>query len=247
MPSLGSRHGDDESVLSVTRGRARRPMLCAGARRDILRFGTLGQDTDNQQSSGKVKAGQIWSKNKDELTKQLGELKTELGQLRIQKITSSGAKLNKMYEFSSPDVLGVPFGEGAFSDIEGALTSNVFPSKQPRSPQVDRARPDRHQREATGPAAPLLQEQEVSAAGPETEADPRHPPPSLPQGRLAEAREGQEAPAALPPTDLCRKGAPPSTPLRSQYNHSAIRVWFIRHWSLTLTSPGCLIVFRGRR
>jgi large subunit ribosomal protein L35e len=29
--------------------------------------------------------------------KQLGELKTELGQLRIQKITSSGSKLNKMY------------------------------------------------------------------------------------------------------------------------------------------------------
>ncbi|MBE3043983.1 50S ribosomal protein L29 [Candidatus Bathyarchaeota archaeon] len=39
----------------------------------------------------------MWGKNKDELTKQLGELKTELGQLRIQKIVSSGAKLNKMY------------------------------------------------------------------------------------------------------------------------------------------------------
>lgn len=49
------------------------------------------------QSSGKVKAGALWSKNKDELTKQLGELKTELGQLRIQKIVSSGTKLNKMY------------------------------------------------------------------------------------------------------------------------------------------------------
>jgi large subunit ribosomal protein L35e len=49
------------------------------------------------QSSGKVKAGQLWSKNKDELTKQLGELKTELSQLRIQKIVSSGTKLTKMY------------------------------------------------------------------------------------------------------------------------------------------------------
>jgi len=49
------------------------------------------------QSSGKVKAGQLWSKNKEELTKQLGELKTELGQLRIQKIVSSGTKLTKMY------------------------------------------------------------------------------------------------------------------------------------------------------
>jgi large subunit ribosomal protein L35e len=28
--------------------------------------------------------------------KQLGELKTELGQLRIQQVASSGSKLNKM-------------------------------------------------------------------------------------------------------------------------------------------------------
>ena len=48
------------------------------------------------QSSSKIKAGQLWSKNKPELTKTLGELKTELGQLRIQKIASSGTKLNKM-------------------------------------------------------------------------------------------------------------------------------------------------------
>jgi ribosomal protein L29 len=49
------------------------------------------------QSSGKIKAGALWGKNKEELIKQLGELKTELGQLRIQKIASSGTKLNKMY------------------------------------------------------------------------------------------------------------------------------------------------------
>ncbi|KAF6805215.1 60s ribosomal protein l35 [Colletotrichum sojae] len=49
-------------------------------------------------SSGKVKATQLWGKNKEELTKQLGELKTELGQLRIQKITSSGSKLNKIHD-----------------------------------------------------------------------------------------------------------------------------------------------------
>merc|ERR1712072_1419453 len=49
-------------------------------------------------STSKVKAGQLWSKNKDELMKQLGELKTELGQLRIQKITSSGSKLNKIHD-----------------------------------------------------------------------------------------------------------------------------------------------------
>ncbi|POS73182.1 60S ribosomal protein L35 [Diaporthe helianthi] len=50
------------------------------------------------QSSAKIKAGQLWSKNKDELTKTLGELKTELGQLRIQKIASSGTKLNKIHD-----------------------------------------------------------------------------------------------------------------------------------------------------
>lgn len=54
------------------------------------------------QSSGKVKAGALWTKNKEDLTKQLGELKTELGQLKIQKITSSGSKLNKMYVSDPP-------------------------------------------------------------------------------------------------------------------------------------------------
>jgi ribosomal protein L29 len=49
------------------------------------------------QSSGKVKAGQLWTKSKDDLHKQLGELKTELGQLRTQKIAGgSASKLTKM-------------------------------------------------------------------------------------------------------------------------------------------------------
>lgn len=61
------------------------------------------------QSSGKVKAGQLWSKNKDELTKQLGELKTELGQLRIQKIVSSGTKLTKMYVDSDPSIVSTMY------------------------------------------------------------------------------------------------------------------------------------------
>jgi large subunit ribosomal protein L35e len=50
-----------------------------------------------RQSSGKVKTGQLWSKNKTDLAKQLGELKTELGQLRTQKIAGgSASKLTKM-------------------------------------------------------------------------------------------------------------------------------------------------------
>jgi large subunit ribosomal protein L35e len=50
-------------------------------------------------SSGKVKTGQLWSKNKADLAKQLGELKTELGQLRTQKIAGgSASKLTKIHD-----------------------------------------------------------------------------------------------------------------------------------------------------
>ncbi|KAI2629747.1 60S ribosomal protein L35 [Hypoxylon sp. NC1633] len=50
-------------------------------------------------SSSKVKSGQLWNKSKDDLLKTLGELKTELGQLRIQKVvSSSGSKLNKIHD-----------------------------------------------------------------------------------------------------------------------------------------------------
>jgi ribosomal protein L29 len=57
------------------------------------------------KSTTKVKAGALWPKNKDDLMKQLGELKTELGQMRIQKIVSSGSKLNKMYVIMPPRFL----------------------------------------------------------------------------------------------------------------------------------------------
>ncbi|KAI1356510.1 60S ribosomal protein L35 [Xylaria sp. FL0043] len=49
-------------------------------------------------STSKVKTGQLWNKSKDDLMKQLSELKSELGQLRIQKITSSSSKLNKIHD-----------------------------------------------------------------------------------------------------------------------------------------------------
>jgi large subunit ribosomal protein L35e len=49
------------------------------------------------QSSAKIKTGQLWGKNKEELSKQLDELKTELGQLRVQKISGGAAsKLTRM-------------------------------------------------------------------------------------------------------------------------------------------------------
>ncbi|THC94959.1 hypothetical protein EYZ11_005553 [Aspergillus tanneri] len=42
-------------------------------------------------STSKVKAGQLWGKNKDDLSKQLEELKTELSQLRVQKIAGGAS------------------------------------------------------------------------------------------------------------------------------------------------------------
>lgn len=49
-------------------------------------------------SSGKVKAAQLWTKSKEDLRKQLDELKQELVQLRTQKISGgASSKLSKMY------------------------------------------------------------------------------------------------------------------------------------------------------
>ncbi|BCR86832.1 60S ribosomal protein uL29 [Aspergillus chevalieri] len=41
--------------------------------------------------STKVKTGQLWGKSKDDLTNQLEELKTELNQLRVQKIAGGAS------------------------------------------------------------------------------------------------------------------------------------------------------------
>lgn len=50
-------------------------------------------------SSSKVKAAQLWGKNKDELKKQLDELKQELVQLRTQKIAGgASSKLTKIHD-----------------------------------------------------------------------------------------------------------------------------------------------------
>jgi large subunit ribosomal protein L35e len=60
-----------------------------------------------------VKSSQLWGKNKEELKKQLDELKQELVQLRTQKIAGGAqSKLSKMYGFptlphSGPRELGL--------------------------------------------------------------------------------------------------------------------------------------------
>lgn len=87
-----------------------------------------------------------------------------------------------------------------------ASGTDIQTASQPRPAQGHRARPDGRQREATGAAPPLLQVQEVPPAGPPAEADARHPPPPV-QGRFGEeAGQSQEAPAALPATEICRQG-----------------------------------------
>ncbi|MCJ1481051.1 60S ribosomal protein L35 [Schaereria dolodes] len=50
-------------------------------------------------STAKVKAGTLWGKSKDDLKKQLDDLKSELGQLRVQKIAGGAAsKLTKIHD-----------------------------------------------------------------------------------------------------------------------------------------------------
>lgn len=47
-----------------------------------------------------MKTGSLWGKSKDDLRKQLVDLKTELGQLRTQKIAGGAtSKLTKMYVY----------------------------------------------------------------------------------------------------------------------------------------------------
>ncbi|KAI9800058.1 MAG: 60S ribosomal protein L35 [Sarcosagium campestre] len=49
--------------------------------------------------SGKIKTGPLWQKSKTDLLSQLEDLKTELGQLRVQKIAGGAAsKLTKIHD-----------------------------------------------------------------------------------------------------------------------------------------------------
>jgi ribosomal protein L29 len=49
-------------------------------------------------NSARVKPSALWGKSKDDLKKQLDDLKTELGTLRVQKIAGgASSKLTRMY------------------------------------------------------------------------------------------------------------------------------------------------------
>jgi ribosomal protein L29 len=93
-------HDDDCSLLSPTTDQLTHTVQHNGELfpRRHCAHDTYTNGEDDVQSSGKVKAQALWGKNKDDLQKQLDELKQELVQLRTQKIAGgAGSKLNKMY------------------------------------------------------------------------------------------------------------------------------------------------------
>lgn len=105
---------------------------------------------------------------------------------------------------------------------------------QPRHPQVDRPRPDRHQRQATRSAPPLLQEQEVRSSRPPREADPCHPPPVVRRRRCPRHREGQEAHRPLPSTQVRREGQSnwiSATRMRLRERHGSVE-WCFDEWDI---------------
>lgn len=79
-------------------------------------------------------------------------------------------------------------------------------SPQPRPPKVNCPRPHRHQRQAKGPAASVLQEQEVRPPGPPPQADARHPPQIITRGQGPRPAEGQEAQHSLPSAQVRCQG-----------------------------------------
>ena len=122
-------------------------------------------------STGKVRAHELVSKNKADLTKQLGELKQELLSLRVQKVAGgSAAKLTKMC------VLCALFWRwwlgcarvGRRIGLEpGQFLESVWADRRTRlrfqqhCPQVDRPGPHGHQPEAACQPPRVLQELEV--------------------------------------------------------------------------------------
>ncbi|RYP70192.1 hypothetical protein DL769_005071 [Monosporascus sp. CRB-8-3] len=91
-PSRYSRIG--KNIKKVNAQQKRKSTSRIPVNEDELKSG-IGTSS---RSSPKVKTGALWNKSKEDLLKTLGELKAELSQLRIQKVTSSGTKLNRIHD-----------------------------------------------------------------------------------------------------------------------------------------------------
>ena len=112
--------------------------------------------------SAKIKTGSLWSKNKEDLTKQLVDLKTELGQLRTQKIAGGNqSKLTKMY--------GYPRASSYYLSSPQVLTAF-----KPRPPEIYRTGPNRHQPQPALSTTPFLQGKEIPTPRSSPKTDPRH-------------------------------------------------------------------------
>ncbi|RYP51671.1 hypothetical protein DL768_003069 [Monosporascus sp. mg162] len=92
-PSRYTRIGNN--IKKVNAQQKRKSVSRIPASEDESKIGIIGTSS---RSSPKVKTGALWSKSKEDLLKTLGELKAELSQLRIQKVTSSGTKLNRIHD-----------------------------------------------------------------------------------------------------------------------------------------------------
>ncbi|RYP90539.1 hypothetical protein DL770_003301 [Monosporascus sp. CRB-9-2] len=90
-PSRYTRIGNNIKKVNAQQKRKSASRITASEDESKIGIGT-------SSSSPKVKTGALWSKNKEDLMKTLDELKAELSQLRIQKVTSSGTKLNRIHD-----------------------------------------------------------------------------------------------------------------------------------------------------
>lgn len=147
------------------------------------------------QSTARVKAGSLWPKGKEDLKKQLDELKLELGHIRTQKIAGGAAsKLTKMYVPS----MGIAL-----------LCSNTdaHTPSQPRLKKIHRACSHSHQRQPTPSTTNLLQEQEISTARFASQADKGYPKTANCEGSQQENTSAEEEADTFPNAEVRCQGA----------------------------------------
>uniref|UniRef100_A0A8C1N1V5 Large ribosomal subunit protein uL29 n=1 Tax=Cyprinus carpio TaxID=7962 RepID=A0A8C1N1V5_CYPCA len=117
----------------------------------------------------KIKARDLRGKKKEELLKQLDDLKVELSQLRVAKVTGGAAsKLSKM--------MSTRLSKLARHDVLNPVVSSfTFIICFLRCPQVHRQSPHSYQPDTEGESEEVLQGEEVQAFGPEAQEDSCHP------------------------------------------------------------------------
>ena len=153
-----------------------------------------------QSNATRIKTVQLWGKSKEDLQKQLLELKTELGQLRVQKISGGNAsKLNKMYIPFSPLSLSL------YPEQHDLICCFVV-GTQTRPSQIHRPRTHSHQRQPARAAAHLLQEQEIRPARSPPQGHQGHPKALVEAWIIKGDGEAAEEGHTLSPAEICCQG-----------------------------------------